>query len=133
MHQLSQFGLFMENNKDKSSINFYRYEYVEHASLDFDGDFVCSNIPNPILKLKTYNLWKETPKGYWIGYGSLEDGKLKGVGKWVSKTSKKRYAYPSQKEAVDNFIKRNERKIKILKRQIVSCEIVVNMAKNIIL
>lgn len=108
--------------------NFFRYDTVEYAVLNLDGDYITPSIPNPKLILKKFNLWKETPKGYWIGYGlpnTLNNG-----GRWVSKTAKKRYAYPTKKEALINFIKRNERRVKILKRQVWSCEISLNDAKK---
>ena len=113
-----------------ASCNFYRYEAVEYASLGIDGDYESSKIPNPKVELKTYNLFKETPKGYWIGYGSLGNRKLRGHGHWVSKTSKKRFAYPTKKEALENFIKRNEWRVMILKRQIWSCDLAIMRAKS---
>lgn len=70
-----------------------------------------------------FDLFKETPKGYWIGYGNVAPGNLRSDARWVSKTSKKRYAYPTEKEALNYFIKKSERQISILKRQIWSCEI----------
>lgn len=109
---------------------FYRYETVEYAVLDMDGDFTRPNIPNPKLELIVYNLFKETPKGYWIGYGS-PNGLLSGK-RWVSKISKKRYAYPSEEEALTNFIKRTERRIEILSRQKMSCELSLYDAKQIL-
>lgn len=118
----------MENSTPNK---FYRYETVQYASLGMDGDFEIPKIPNPKVELRTYNLLKETPKGYWIGYESLEIGSLRSKGIWVSKTSRKRFAYPTKKEALDNFIKRNEKRIEILKRQIFSCQIAVMSAKEI--
>ena len=73
-------------------------------------------------------MFKETPKGYWIGYGSLGQHKYNWQ-KWVSKTSKKRFAYPTEKEALTNFIKRTEKRLKILKRQTWTCKISLNLAK----
>lgn len=112
------------------SVSFYRYEVIQYGSLGIDGEYEPPKIPNPKIELRTYNLYKETPKGYWIGYGNLVDGKLRGQAHWVSKTAKKRFAYPTKKEALDNFIKRNEKRVKILKRQIWSCEIAISVAKS---
>lgn len=109
---------------------FYRYEAVEYASMGVDGDYERSGIPNPKIELRTYNLWKETPKGYWIGYGFLYTGS-KRYGKWVPKEGKKRYAYPTKQEAMTNFIKRNEYRVKILKYQLWSCELALSNAKNV--
>ena len=76
---------------------FYRYEAIQYASLGIDGEYESPKIPNPKVELRTYNLYKETPKGYWIGYGNLVDAKLRGQAHWVSKTAKKRFAYPTKK------------------------------------
>jgi hypothetical protein len=108
---------------------FYRYEAVEYASMGIDGEYERSRIPNPKIELRTYNLFKETPKGYWIGYGFLYQG-LRSIGKWVPKEAKKRYAYPTKQEAMVNFIKRNEYRIRILKHQLWACEMAVSTAKN---
>ncbi len=93
----------MENKK------FYRYETINYTN-------------GKMLQLIELNMHKETKKGFWIGYGSLEEGNLRSQSIWVSKTSVKRYAYPTPEEAQKNFIKRNEKRIKILKKQILSCE-----------
>ena len=111
---------------------FYRYEAVEYATLSYDGDFVSSPVPTPKLELRTFNLWKETPKGYWIGYGNFyDDTKLRGHGSWVSKTAKNRFAYPTKKEAIESFIKRKESQARILSRKLWSCEISINLAKKL--
>lgn len=115
-------------------MKFYRYEAVQYASLGIDGDYESSKFPNPVLELREYNLFKETPKGYWIGYGNYSVGypigNLKSNAHWVSKTAKKRYAYPTKEEALNNYIKRTERRIKILQYQIDSCKISLNLAKK---
>ena len=110
-------------------MKFYRYEVVEYAEHDFDGELVSPSIPNPKLELREYDLFKETPKGYWIGYGSLGEYKYNWK-KWVSKTTKKRFAYPTEKEALINYIKRTEKRLEILERQAWTCKISLNLAKN---
>ncbi len=108
--------------------SFYRYTTVEYASMGIDGEYTSSTIPNPTLILHEYFLHKETPKGYWIGIGLF--GGIIGEPFWVSKNAKKRYAYPTKEEAMTNYIKRTERRIKILKRQLWSCEISLDIAKQ---
>ncbi len=105
---------------------FYRYDAVEYASLGRDGDYEPSKIPNPKIELSEFSLVKETPKGYWICYG--KQGGTTIFKRWVSKTSKKRYAYPTKQEALQSFIKRNQRRIGILKWQLESCRISVSIA-----
>ncbi len=100
-------------------MKFYRYEQVISVSMgdnDYGGSIVY---PYSRLVLREYNLYKETPKGYWIGYGFI--GEWKSEASWVSKTSKKRFAYPTKEEALINYIKRTERRKSILQKQIGNC------------
>jgi hypothetical protein len=90
---------------------------------------VSPKFPNPKLELRTYDLLRETLKGYWIGYGSLGYSQYSWK-KWVSKTTKKRFAYPSEEEALINYIKRTERRIGILDSQLMACKISLNLAKE---
>ena len=119
-------------SKDIENINFYRYEAIQYASVDHDGDYVMPRIPNPKLVLKTFSVLKETSKGYWIGYGSLTSGKLSSQGRWVSKTTKKRFAYPTKKEALDNLIKRTEKRVSILEYQVDTCKSAILIAKSML-
>jgi len=59
-------------------------------------------------------LIKETPKGYWIGYMDYNDKPTC----WVSKTAKKRYAYPTKQEAWDSFKARKARQVNILTKKL---------------
>ena len=66
---------------------------------------------------------KETPAGCWItfyvhagrGYDEL---KKMGALRWVSKTSKKRYAYDTREQAWTNYQLRKLREIKILEARL---------------
>ena len=49
--------------------------------------------------------------------------------KWVSKTSRKRFAYPTKEEALENYIKRTEKRLKILEWQVEECKIGIMLAK----
>lgn len=88
-------------------MKFYRYDTTYYA----DG---------PELRLSEFNLYSETPKGYWIGWGHPEG--LHSDKRWVSKTGKKRYAYPTKAEALHSFIYRKKREIKILKARLEGSE-----------
>ena len=113
-------------------MKFYRYNIVYYAGMDIDGEYTSPQYPNPSVVLTTYNLHKETPKGYWIWYGELTPGKLRGQSKWVSKTSKKRYAYPTIIEALNAFIYRQEYGIKALQYQITGRRIALKIAKEMV-
>ena len=76
-----------------------------------------------------FNLLKETPKGYWIGYGGVLG--INGVKKWISKDSRKRYAYPTKKEALLNFTKRTQRRTEILESQLKTCLTALRLANEI--
>ena len=117
-----------ETNKN---MKFYRYEAREYAVLDIDGEYVSSAIPNPRIELRKFDLIKETPKGYWIGFFLNKWNKEPHFKRWVSKTTRKRFAYPTKEEALTNYIKRTERRIKIMKRQILVAEIALGYAKVI--
>jgi len=82
-------------------MKFYRFEMFGYSE-------IASR-----LELRTYDLIRETPKGYWIG---TKNYRL--TERWVSKTSKKRFAYPTEQEALVNYIKRTKRRIKILEYQL---------------
>lgn len=67
----------------------------------------------PRISLEEFEVLSETPKGYWINiYHFFNDRKM-GM-KWVSKTGKKRFAYPTKEEALESFRARTSRCIKIL-------------------
>ena len=113
-------------------MKFYRYEEVSYASMDHDGEYYSPIIPDVRVVLKTYNLHKETPKGYWIGHVYYAPEYLRGNSRWVSKTGRKRFAYPTKEEAMTNFIKRTERRVKILKAQLLRAEIRLRNAKGMV-
>src|SRR3954471_1481851 len=87
-------------------MKFYRFEAIERGEAKI--------IPDPHLILRLLYLVKETPKGYWIAMGDPNRLHV-AFKKWVSKTAKKRYAYPTEEEALNSFILKKKRQIKILK------------------
>ena len=109
-------------------MKFYRYNLRARATLDQFGDYSDYDLR---LYCSEYDILKETPKGYWIGYKDVNpdfNGK-----RWVSKTAKKRYAYPSKKEALESYILRSKRRIEILKSKIKDTKFGVYLAENTIL
>ena len=111
-------------------MKFYRYTAVEYASKDLDGEYCAPPFHNPKLICHEYNLHKETQKGYWVGFGELKEGKLRSQSHWISKTSKKRFAYPTKEEALINLLKRTESRLKILQRQIDYSKAVLNRCQD---
>jgi len=106
-------------------MKFYRYTIVEYAELGLDGEYCSPSLPNPSIHLSEYEIYKETPKGYWLTLARINMRY-----KWVSKDARKRFAYPTKKEAMVNFIKRTEKRLGILKWQKSVCEIALNMIKE---
>lgn len=116
-------------------MEFYRYKIVHYASMDIDGEYSRNSFPS--LVCETYESIKETPCGHWIGFKSLNSSNnterplsYYGWKRWVSNTSTKRFAYPTQEEALQGFIKRTEKRKKILNHQILSCNLALGMAEG---
>ena len=109
---------------------FYRYYIENYASIGLDGDFHVPTIPNPTVRFHEYDLYKETDKGYWIKYHCFNVNKIRRDCKWVSKTSRKRFAYPTKEEALMSFIIRQERRIAILEYNMENCISAVDKARK---
>lgn len=105
----------------------YRYQDYFYGSEDN-----LSGEPLPVCKisLDEYKVIKETPKGYWISFPYLShistDWK-----KWVSKTSRKRFAYPTEEEALNNFIARRKSRIRHLEYNTVCARVALSKAISI--
>jgi len=89
----------------QSEMVFYRY--YEQAYSTMIGTIYIK------VHEEKFDMVKETECGYWIQTGFVFPRK-----KWVSKTAKKRFAYPTKKEALDSFIKRKERQKEILEHKL---------------
>jgi hypothetical protein len=111
-----------------TDINFYRYYWREHASIGMFGEAVKPTHANPHLYLSTYVVYKETPKGYWIKLKGFSNFDSKG--KWIPKEAKKRFAYPTKKEALNAFVSRTKSRVKILNRTIDCCNIAIIKAEH---
>lgn len=74
-----------------------------------DGD-------SPILDV--YLLVKETPCGFWI----RQEFWSTVTPVWVSKTTRKRKAYPTQAEALTSYLARKEKQVRILTGQLASAQ-----------
>lgn len=77
-----------------------------------------------MINVEEFFVHRETKCGYWISnyphdhpYYQKERPTWV-TWKWVSKTSRKRFAYPTIQEAIDSFRARKSRQRKILERQL---------------
>jgi len=93
-------------------MKFYRYEEINYHQIGIRIFFT------------EFDLLNETPKGYWI-YKNFTDDK-----RWVSKTAKKRFAYPTMEEALSSFIARKTRQIQILEGQLTNAKSALMQGKN---
>lgn len=80
------------------SDKLYRYESVRY-SVTIDAEREIFGTSKAQLRLHEYEIHSETPKGYWIGLFGSKD-------RWVSKTSRKRFAHPSKEEALEGYRQR---------------------------
>lgn len=77
-------------------MKLYRYEAMRYATV-IDAEYEVYGVSKARLELHEYQVAAETPKGYWISwFGTAKD-------KWVSKSSKKRFAHPTAEEALEAF------------------------------
>jgi hypothetical protein len=107
------------------------YRYIDEQ----DSSSIKYGISLANVKLLEFEIVKETPKGWWI-----RDKRFTGVysyfyigdkPKWVSKTGKKRFAYPTKKEALFSYIKRKEKQVAIFTHKLDVAISALNQAKKI--
>ena len=84
-------------------------------SMTFEGGRVSVSIHG-------YPIVSHTKCGYWVD--------IYGHKKWVSNSSKKRFAYPTKAEAIKSFRARKNRQIVILKAQIEHCEAALELPEK---
>tara|TARA_R110002020_G_scaffold363217_2_gene575501 strand:- start:1656 stop:1982 length:327 start_codon:yes stop_codon:yes gene_type:complete len=70
----------------------YRYESIRY-SVTIDADRDLYGVSAARLELYEIPIDATTPKGFWIH----------GKTKWVSSTSRKRYAHPTKDEALEGY------------------------------
>jgi hypothetical protein len=92
----------------------YRYEDYKE-SCGYDDEWGCGYS----IKVRLVRLYitKRTKKGVWI------EGR-----RFVLLSGRKRYAFPTQQEALDSFIARKKRQILLLTNQLRDAEIALSMA-----
>lgn len=76
------------------------------------------------IYLQTYILDRETEKGYWI------ISKYGGSRRWVSKTAKKRFAYPTKELAKQSFEARKKRQVEILTARLKNAQLALDAIRN---
>lgn len=94
---------------------WYRYQDQPTATGYFDeyGDYCSSGYRGVAIHLRVFTVKKETPCGVWL---ANECGVS--LNRWVSKTSRKKYAFPTKEEAWASFIARKTNQRKLLLSQL---------------
>lgn len=102
----------------------YRYEdrVYSTCSIDPGGGEHYGTTPVKV-ELSEFEVKKETPCGFWIGCGFSK--------KWVSKTSRKRFAHPSRELALDSFKKRKTVQLRIYEARAKRAREALGLAANI--
>lgn len=97
---------------------FYRYDEV-----------VCETYVQ--LLLRKFTVLRETPKGHWVieSYNPYCPEMNELYKKWVSKTSIKRFCYPTTEQAFIAFHKRKERQLSILQSKIKIVKIAIKLTE----
>lgn len=70
---------------------------------------------------------RETPKGWWIEYWG-DKGQAR---KWVAKTGRKRFAYPTKELALESFVARKQHMIAKLEYTLGTTKTALELAKQI--
>lgn len=98
----------------------YRYydQMYSGVSIDAGGGENFYSI-GPKIELREFTITKETPCGFWI---TEECGFLSTKPRWISKTSRKKYACLSKEEGLKSFIRRKRRQCSILSTQLQRAE-----------
>jgi hypothetical protein len=95
---------------------WFRYEEVHYAPPIDEWDSPCGE-GRIELRLFAFNVAKETPKGVRLDNG-----------RFVRTSARKRYACPTQAEALESFISRKNRQRRILKAQLKSVDTAISLA-----
>ncbi len=108
----------MTDDKLKQVKFLHRVDHLEHLNARVS------------LMFMEYKVVKYTPKGFWINKYDIttHDKSYVGFQRWVSATGKRRFAYPSAKEALLAYIYRKQSHIRHLKTTLDVAEKCLNQA-----
>lgn len=110
---------------------WYRYEYDAAAPRKDQNDQPLWSAQCGELVLERFMVLKRTPKGAWISRWPWrsywpQDGK-----RFVLATGRKRYAMPTEAEALESYIQRKRRHISILTGQLSDAKEGLERAKSL--
>jgi len=96
-------------------MKLYRY-------ITSDEPSVLPGFPKVDVVLLSFNVVKTTPGGFWIMVGNTR--------KWVSNNCRKRFAYPTLEDAMQNYQKRTDKYRRILSYRIKVLERALKLAEE---
>lgn len=105
---------------------WYRYRAFRESTGIFDNEWSESCGYHIRLSCFEYRVIKHTPKGVWLQQPYSPDKKF------VLKNAKKRFAYPTKREALISYIARQKRRLLILKSQIKDSEMGLRVADRML-
>lgn len=79
-------------------------------SVVIDAERELYGSTGPLLEARWFEVIKTTPKGVWI------------AGRFCLRDARKRFACPTLHEAIESFVARKDRQIKILSNQLASAQ-----------
>lgn len=103
---------------------WYRYDDYSEAvgGIGVDGDWEYAGYSRTKLRLTKYPVIKHTPKGVWLdNYGTK---------RFVRREAIKRFACPTEEEALESFIARKARQVSILTSQLEQAKKAKKMAEE---
>jgi hypothetical protein len=114
--------IYLASTEDEKC--WYRYEDQEISTGYFDEyeNHHPSEYKSAAIHLRVFIVEKETPCGVWLAY---ESGLS--LNRWVSKTSRKKYAFPTKEEAWDSFIARKTKQRRLLFAQLQRVEALLEL------
>lgn len=102
-------------NQEHEGTKLYRYEAVRY-SVVIDAEMEIFGTSRAKLELREFFITARTPKGVWIGFSRGDKWK------WVSNTSRKRYAHPTKAEASEAYKQRKLAFVRHAKAQLKRAE-----------
>ena len=131
--------------REKSSdsmlpVRVERMKFYRYTDWSYEKDQIPGNI---VTTIEEEHLWlvRETPCGWWVSpdrHFSEQREKELNIEprynpykkRWISKTSRKKFCYPTRREALESFLARKGRQIGILKFQLQGAENAYRQAKR---
>lgn len=108
-------------------MDFFNSDTLKKDECLFRYDTVFFIDQGPTIHLTKYKILSTTPKGFWIPKQEYDPTAAYGK-RWVSNNARKRFVYPTMREALYAYIKRKEKMEKILRARLKDTKTVLKIA-----